>query len=207
MSNQLSNEDGTRERLLGAAIQLFAEKGFQSTSIADILQKAGAHYGSLYHFFPTKQHVLLAVLEAYRDGIQAMLLEPAWDGVSDPIEKIFALLESYRRALVSTDCLYGCPIGSLALELHEPDPAVRELLAVNFEGWVTHVRACLDAAASRLPRKTSTQQLAVFVLSVMEGAVMQARTHRQILSFDASVASLRDYFSLLLRTAKKEKST
>jgi TetR/AcrR family transcriptional regulator, transcriptional repressor for nem operon len=121
--------------------------------VADILQKAGAHYGSLYHFYPTKQHVLLAVLEAYRDGIEAMLLEPAWQGVSDPIERIFALLASYRRALVASDCLYGCPIGSLALELHEPDPAVRELLAVNFEGWVGHVQSCLEAAKSRLPKK------------------------------------------------------
>ena len=206
MTNQVPHEDGTRERLLGAAIGLFADKGFQSTSIADILQKAGAHYGSLYHFFPTKQHLLLAVLEAYRDGIEAMLLQPAWSGVSDPIEKIFALLDSYRRALISSDCLYGCPIGSLALELHEPDPAVRELLAVNFSGWVKHVQACVEAAAPRLPRNTDARQLAVFVLSVMEGGVMQARTHREISSFDASVAALRDYFSLLLRTAKREKA-
>lgn len=192
---------------MGAAIGLFAAKGFQSTSIADILQKAGAHHGSLYHFFPTKQHVLLAVLEAYRDGIEAMLLQPAWNGVSDPIEKIFALLESYRRALVSSDCLYGCPIGSLALELHEPDPAVRELLAVNFSGWVNHVQSCLQAAGARLPKNSDTRQLAVFVLSVMEGGVMQARTHRDIASFDASVAALHDYFSLLLRNAKREKTT
>jgi TetR/AcrR family transcriptional regulator, transcriptional repressor for nem operon len=189
-----------------AALQLFAEKGFQSTSVADILHKAGAHYGSLYHVFPTKQHVLLAVLEAYRDGIEPMLLRPAWQDVSDPIERIFALLASYRRALLASDCVYGCPIGSLALELHEPDPAVRELLAVNFEGWVGHVQSCLEAARSRLPASTDLRQLAVFVLSVMEGAVMQARTHRSISSFDDSVAALRNYFSHLFRPPKRKKS-
>ena len=36
------------------------------------------------------------MLEAYRDGIDPMLLEPAWAGVDDPIERIFALLASYR---------------------------------------------------------------------------------------------------------------
>ena len=204
MSDQ-PTEDGTRERLLRAALQLFSEKGFQSTSIADILQKAGAHYGSLYHFFPTKQHVLLAVLEAYRDGIEAMLLQPAWNGVIDPIEKIFALLGSYRLALVASDCTYGCPIGSLALELHEPDPAVRELLAVNFDGWVGHVRACLEAAKQRLPKTLNLHQLAVFILSIMEGAVMQARTHREITSFDDSVAALRHYFACLLQTPMRRK--
>jgi TetR/AcrR family transcriptional regulator, transcriptional repressor for nem operon len=204
LSDQLP-PDGTRERLLRAALELFADKGFQSTSVADILQRAGAHYGSLYHFFPTKQHVLLAVLEGYRDGIEAMLLQPAWNGISDPIEKIFALLASYRRALVASDCTYGCPIGSLALELHEPDPAVRELLAANFSGWVGHVQRCLEAAKPRLPKGADVRQLAVFILSVMEGAVMQARTHRNITSFDDSVAALRQYFSCLPRPATRRK--
>ena len=80
-----------------------------------------------------------------------MLLEPAWAGVDDPIERVFALLGSYRRALIETDCTYGCPIGSLALELHEADPAVRDLLAANFTGWVDAVEGCLDAGARPLP--------------------------------------------------------
>jgi hypothetical protein len=46
----------------------------------------------------------------------------------------------------------------------------------------------------------------VFVLSVMEGGVMQARTHRDVSSFDDSVAALRNYFSHLLKTARREKS-
>ena len=35
------------------------------------------------------------------------LLEPAWAGVDDPVGRVFALLGSYRRALVETDCTYG----------------------------------------------------------------------------------------------------
>jgi len=126
-----------------------------------------------------------------------MLLEPAWEGVSDPIERIFALLAKYRAALETTGCTYGCPIGSLALELHEPDPPVREALAVNFEGWVAAVKQCLDAA--RLPAGTDTLALAQFVLTVMEGGVMQARTQRSLAPFDAGVAVLRDYFNRLGR--------
>ena len=63
----------TRERILLAAMQLFAEKGYGSTSVQDILKSAQANAGSLYHFFPTKQDVLLATLEMYRDGIVPML--------------------------------------------------------------------------------------------------------------------------------------
>src|SRR4030095_9973964 len=122
----------TRDRIVQAAMELFWRKGYGSTSIADILETAKVNSGSLYYFFKGKQELLVAVLEAYRDGIGPMLLEPSWGEVDDPVDKVFALLGTYRRLLVETDCFYGCPIGSLALELHEPDPEVRELLAANF---------------------------------------------------------------------------
>ena len=200
----ITGSDNTRDRIILAGLRLFAAKGYQSTSIVDLLQEADAHSGSFYHFFPTKQDLLLAVLKTYRDGIEPMLLAPAWDGIVDPIAKVFALLAVYRRALENSGCTYGCPIGSLALELHEPDPPVRELLSVNFSGWVSHIRACLDAARSRLPRSVNTEQLATFVLTTMEGGVMQARTHRSLSAFDASVASLHDYFDRLETTAREE---
>jgi len=200
----MSPSDATRNRILFAAMELFGVKGYQSTSISDILHAADAHSGSLYHFFPTKQDLLLAVLELYRDGIEPMLLAPAWENVSDPIERVFALLASYRRALERTECTYGCPIGSLALELHEPDPPVRKLLSVNFLGWVRHVRACLDAGRDRLPHDADTELLATFILTTMEGGVMQSRTHRSLKSFDASVAMLRDYFDRLESAARRE---
>ena len=178
-------------------MRLFGEKGYGSTSIADILAAAGANAGSLYHVFDTKQDLLLAVLDMYRQGIAPMLLEPAWAGVDDPIERVFALLAAYRGMLAATECVYGCPIGSLALELHEPDPPVRRALAVNFDGWVAQVKACFDAAKDRLPADIDTGELAVFTLTVMEGGVMQSRTQRTLTAFDAGVSRLRDYVARL----------
>ena len=200
-----SMPDDTRSRLVFAALQLFLEKGYGATSIADILKAAGVNSGSLYYFFPTKQDLLLEVLRQYRDGIGPMLLAPAWEGVSDPIERVFALLARYRQALTSTDCLYGCPIGSLALELHEPDPPVRELLATNFDGWVAAIERCYVEAGARLPRDLDRRGLAVSTLTTMEGGVMQARTHRSLGPFDTSVATLRDYVTRLERDAKNQR--
>src|SRR3954469_21880287 len=194
----------TRNRIVMTAMELFWEKGFQSTSVADILSRSQVHSGSLYHFFPGKQDVLAAVLEAYRDGIDTWLLRPAWSGVEDPIERIFALLNGYRTQLVSSDCTYGCPIGSLALELHEPDPGIRDLLSVNFRQWVAAITTCLAAAADKLPTSLDRRRLAEFTLTVMEGAIMQARTHRDIASFDRSVAVLREHFDMLIEAARQE---
>ncbi|HUG97679.1 MAG TPA: TetR/AcrR family transcriptional regulator [Gammaproteobacteria bacterium] len=194
----------TRERIVMEALRLFGEKGYGSTSIADILKAARANSGSLYHFFPSKQDLLLAVLDTYYGGIYPMLLEPAWQGVDDPIERIFALLARYRQLVLDTECFYGCPIGSLALELHEPDPPVRERLAANFTAWTGAVCDCLEAAGPRLPSWLDCEELARFVLSVMEGGVMQARTYRDVTAFDAGVAQLRRYFEQLEHAAAQE---
>jgi AcrR family transcriptional regulator len=179
-------------------MELFWEKGYQSTSVADLLQRAGVHSGSLYHYFPGKQDVLIAVLDMYLSGIGAMLLEPAWQNVPDPIDRVFALLAKYRASVLSTNCTYGCPIGSLALELHEPDPPVRERLAANFKAWTDAVEGCLRAAGPRIPKDVDRAALATFVLTTMEGGVMLARTYRDVAPFDAAVAELRAFFDRLL---------
>lgn len=195
------NAADTRQRILMTAMELFWEKGYGSTSIADILSRSQVHSGSLYHFFPGKQDVLIGVLEYYRDGIEDNLLAPNWANVDDPIERIFALLAGYRQHLLLTDCTYGCPIGSLALEIHEPDPVVRELMAANFTNWSNAITRCLDAAADRLAPDTDRAALGEFVLTVMEGAVMQARTYRDIGYFDRNIAVLQDYFTKIAVTA------
>jgi TetR/AcrR family transcriptional regulator, transcriptional repressor for nem operon len=181
----------TRKRIVEAAMELFWLKGYASTSIADILSRSQVNSGSLYYVFPGKQDVLLAVLEAYRDGIRPMLLDPAWEGVDDPLERVFALLAQYRRLIVDTEQQYGCPIGSLALELHDADPIVRQRLAENFTAWVDAVEECLVAAKHRFHHVADFRGLAELALNVMEGGVMQARTYRDVAHFDRAVAQYR----------------
>ena len=81
------------------------------------------------------------------------------------------------------------------MEIHEPDPEVRELIAANFANWTDAVRDCLDQ--SGLAEATDTQGLAELVLTVMEGAVMQTRTYRDIGHYDRAVAQLRNYLDCL----------
>lgn len=196
----------TRERLIYSALRLFWEKGYFSTSVADVLQAAQVNSGSLYHHFPGKQELLLAVLETYRTGIGPMLLGPAWEGVDDPIAKVFALLDRYRENIVQTDCSYGCPIGSLALEIHEPDPPVRLGLVGNFEAWIAAVHDCFEQAGERLPAQSDRRALAEFVLTTMEGGVMLARTFRDVAYFERAIAQLRLHLDALMAQAKPTKA-
>jgi hypothetical protein len=95
----------------------------------------------------------------------------------------------------------GCPIGNLALEMSDTYPEVRAHLAKLFDMWCDGIRQCLDGAKSRLPKTVDLDALAEFILTVMEGAMMQARARRDVKAFDRSVAMLRDYVERLVAEA------
>lgn len=187
----------TKSRIVDAAARLFREQGFHATGIATILREAEVNSGSLYHFFPSKESLLLGVLERYVELLRPVLLSPAEAATSDPIERVFALLGLYRAGLEATGCALGCPIGNLALELGNGDPRVRALIHQNFQNWSDGVERWLNDAGDRLPKEVDRRQLAGFVLTTMEGGMMRARAARSIEPFDAAVAQLRLYLAAL----------
>jgi TetR/AcrR family transcriptional regulator, transcriptional repressor for nem operon len=182
----------TYGRIVEAARYLFWEKGYAATGLAELLDRAKANSGSFYHFFESKDALLRTVLETYVDLLEPHVLRPAFAAAASPIDRVFVLLEGYRQRLVDTDCKYGCPIGRLALEIDPENTPAHELIARNFTAWRNAVEACLRAAG--LPRPA---ELATLVLTVMEGAVMQARAYRSTEPFDACVRQLRSYLDAL----------
>jgi TetR/AcrR family transcriptional repressor of nem operon len=182
----------TRQRIVEAARFLFWEKGYAATGLAELLARAGANSGSFYHFFDSKDAALRTVLETYRDLLDPLVVRPAFAAHAQPIDRIFALLEGYRQRLVSTGCQYGCPIGRLALELDPENAPAHALIAQNFTAWRQAVDACVRAAGIPQP-----EDVAAFVLTVMEGAVMQSRAYRSIEPYDACIRQLRIHFSAL----------
>lgn len=192
----------TRDKILETAARLFHEQGFAATGIATILREAGVNSGSLYHFFPGKEALLTGVLEWYEDGLRPMVMDPIEADEPDPIERIFALLAWYREGMTQTDCRLGCPLGNLALEVSDTYPQVRPHVDINFVNWASSIEGWLREADDRLPENLDRGQLSRFVLTVMEGGLMQARAASDLGPFDDSVAQLRAYFGALQASAK-----
>ena len=146
---------------------------------------------------------LSRVLDCVSTASGSMLLEPAWRGTTDPIEKIWKLMDAYRQALVQTECTYGCPIGSLALELHEPDPVVRERLAKNFTNWTAAIEECLDRRGQ--PRAGRRRQArARGIRADDDGRRRDAGRKATATSATSTApsASSKGHFNRLLRPAK-----
>lgn len=195
----------TRDRLVHTARELFLAQGYGATGLAQILREARVNSGSLYHFFRSKEELLIAVLKLYKAGLGPLLLDRIFAANQDPIDRVFALLDSYRKGLLDSDFRNSCPIGNLALELNEFQPEACTLVKDNFEGWRRAVLACLDDAGDRLGANCDRDRLATFTLTTMEGAVMLSRAYREIGPFDDAVSNLRDYFDRLIAEANLER--
>ena len=186
----------TRERLIEAARYLFWERGYAATGLAEVLARAGANSGSFYHFFESKDALLRTVLDTYVEALEPHLIAPIRDQARRPLDEVLGLLASYRDRLTDTGCTYGCPIGRLALEIDPENTPAHALIARNFDGWKAAVADALGRA-----RIANPDDVAAFVLTVMEGAVMQARAYRSIEPFDACIRQLTRYLETLPRAA------
>lgn len=85
--------DQTRERLLRAAADVFAERGYDGTRVADIAAAAGVSNGALYAHFDSKAELLLAALRAHGRRVLADLL------AADPGSPVTELLLQAGRSL------------------------------------------------------------------------------------------------------------
>jgi AcrR family transcriptional regulator len=204
-SAQLETKAATRERIVEAARDLFFKQGYVATGVAQILKESKANSGSLYYFFPSKEDLLVAVLEKYQALLEPRVLRPAFDRSDDPIERLFAVLEGYRLLLEATNFDLGCPIGNLALEVSNSQPAARRLIIENFKAWCDAIRRLIEDAADRLPKDVEAPGLATHVLATMEGSVMLARAYRSFEPFDQAINQLKDYIGRLTRERTRRK--
>ncbi len=182
----------TRNRIVAAAARLFHEYGYHATGVAAILREAEVNSGSLYHFFDTKGALLEGVVEHHLQRLGPMILDPAQAAHHDPVERIFIVLEHYRRTLLGSDFRRGCPVGRLALEIGGGEPEVRALVERYFTAWTARVEHWLEqTAGGRLSVGVDRVALARLVLAVTQGGIMLALAARSIEPYDAAIGQLR----------------
>jgi AcrR family transcriptional regulator len=116
----------TRRRVLDAAEALIARNGYEPTSMADVAERAGIGVGTLYHHFPDKRSLLLALIDDWgdRELARSRANVPPYDPDTDLRELISGAFVRTSRELRKNG---GFRL--VLLELGERDPEVRTRLA------------------------------------------------------------------------------
>jgi TetR/AcrR family transcriptional repressor of uid operon len=86
----LSRREEKQQRILEAAADCFARRGFHGTGMAEICEAAGMSAGNLYRYFPSKEAMICALVDAEREETAALFR--AVEDTDDPLAAITALL-------------------------------------------------------------------------------------------------------------------
>ncbi len=116
-NKNVARGEATRGQLIAVATRMFAERGYEDTSIEAVLREAGVSRGSLYHHFPSKEALFEAVAEDMETSVGVQTLAAA-DGITEPLAALRA--------------------GFLAWIRLAGDPVVRRILLIDAPsvlGW------------------------------------------------------------------------
>ncbi|WP_374511242.1 TetR/AcrR family transcriptional regulator [Niveibacterium sp.] len=168
----MSESTSTRDRVIAAAANLFATRGFAATSIADVAEASGLLKGNLAYYFKTKQSLLDAVLDARATALWTELVAPAQPD-EDARTAIGRLLD-HVRASADDLAKYGCPVGGLATELGKTDQA----LHTNAAALLLNLEAYLCDAFAKVVARNRAERLAEQLLVRLQGAAVIAQARR-----------------------------
>jgi len=184
---------GSREKVIVAATELFCERGFSQASIDEILRAAHVTKSNFYYHFPSKEALGMEVLKR----LQTEMKTEVWprtlnDPAKSPLQRIEAFIDCIVSNLEKSDCRAGCPFANLAVELSDGWPKFRQTLAEFFQETVTQITVCVRDAqrAGDIPSNLDPEKTAQLFFTQMEGAVILAKTYK-------NVAPIRESFEAL----------
>jgi TetR/AcrR family transcriptional repressor of nem operon len=163
------------EAVLDRAVQLFRERGFEGTSLADLETRLRVGRQSLYNTFGDKQALYLKALERYREQTGDILLAPlrAPDAGLDAVRR---WLEAHVAALTAPGVRAGCLVVNSLVERPD-DPATASRCAEARRGTTAAVRSALERARKRgeLGARRDVDALATLLVAHAYGLAVLAR--------------------------------
>jgi AcrR family transcriptional regulator len=185
--------DVTRKKLLTAAFEEIYRRGFQGASLDTILAKAGVTKGALYHHFPDKASLGLAVVD---EVVKGLLLE-RWLGLleqptGDPLTALQRTLRHRAANPGPNEIELGCPLNNLAQEMSPLDERFRRAINATFDAWREGFARALERGQKEgaVRRDVDAPKVAAFVVASIEGSFGLAKSAR-------SAAMVRSNLELL----------
>ena len=198
---------GAKEKIVAEATQLIHAKGFNNTSVQDILDAASVTKSNFYYHFDSKEQLGFDVLGERMRQFNELIIEPS---LADPdlgaIERVDGFLDRLLALGLSPGGALGCPFGNLAQEMsaiHEP---LRQTLSDFFSTCADKLEECFEngKTAGELRADLPSRQLAEFVLAQLQGSFLLRKTHKDTRILEGNIEMLRQNIRAWTRTIPSE---
>lgn len=177
----MARPSDARQRLIAAARDVIYAHSYAAVSVDELCAAAGVNKSSFYHFFSSKQDLVLVALESQWQWFEQTILSPTFSDQLPPQERIvrfFDLVLEQQYAQKQTGGhMRGCPIGNLTLEMSTQDELIRARVERFFQQWLRYFERMLEEAKAQgtVPATPDTAVTAQALLAYFEGVVLLAK--------------------------------
>ncbi len=191
----------TRARLVDACLDQVWGQGYAASSIATIAQAAAAPKGSVFYYFPSKDEVVVAAVEAYvalarqRRGRELL---PGPDRKLPALKRLEAYFRSRMEARRPAGFRRSCLLGNLAAEIDpEASPLVADAVRAGLAAFEADLLAVLQeaAAAGELAPGADLPALAATLVHAWEGALLRMKLLRSGGPLEEFLRSFAPFFA------------
>jgi TetR/AcrR family transcriptional repressor of nem operon len=170
-----------RRRILDVARELFLERGLKGVSMEEVASAAGLKKANLFHYYPSKECLELAVLDLaageMREQVQAQLSAKG----RDPVVAVASMFEQAGRGMRERRCRGGCFLGNLAQEASDHNETIRVRVSEFLRYWTDQLAGFLDRgrASGYFRPELEPRPAAEAILALFEGALLFSKASRR----------------------------
>ena len=190
----------TKERILDATAELFRRHGYTGTGLKQVVANANAPFGSLYHFFPGGKEQLGEEVIRRSGQMYADIVLAIYDAAPDPVTAASNVFKGAAAVLEATDFADACPIATVALEVASVNEPLRKATADVFVSWIDLATARIAAAG---PTKKAARELAIFMITSLEGAFVLSRAMRSLEPLEVAGTAVANAMREALSTSRQ----
>src|ERR1700679_2334538 len=169
-----------RDKLLTEGLRVVHEHGFANASVRDIVAAAGVPQGSFTNHFESKEAFGLEILELYYETSRRNISETLRNDARPPLERLNAYIDGQKSKLNENSMRNGCLFGNFAAEASDNSEAIRRRVVEVYAESRDSIAYCLRAAvaAGEVPPSLDCDEIAGFIVSSMQGALLLSKAHR-----------------------------
>jgi len=191
----------TRMFLLEKSFELIYRKGYQSTSIDDIIATTQVTKGAFYYHFKNKDEMALALINDYmRPNMYQVMLRPL-EQAEKPLETFYDMMQNLLHDTDFFDVRYGCPAINLIEEIAPLNEKFREALSVLMTDWKLAIADCIryEQQQKTISPDIDPQQIALFLISGY-GGIRNIGKLEGTQSYESYLATLQKFLQFLKPT-------
>ncbi len=184
----------TKEKIVERAAGLFNSLGYFRASLSDVMQATGLEKGGIYNHFQSKDDLAIAAFD-YSIGLAGGRIQTMIEAANTPLERLFALIDGFNSLVQNPILPGGCPLLNCAVENDDGNPMLGERVRQALERLLKLTESLAQSAidAGELNGTQTAKQIAIFLVSSLEGGIMVSRLHNEPERMSLLCSSLKEF--------------